>query len=233
MRTVSGLLASGGRLTAQAGDLMVSTLSRALVNATMPTTLTTHDMPSSLRSPNLTCPSIDTVITLIYRPWDCPMTDYMKFPAWIRTSVVSVVVFLLLTLGYEISANYVIWALFAIVTLFVSLGSSNKIHVSWNKFSWQVITLLTVSAMVVFATISALLIPKITDATQFMGAFYASWVASLAFFVVIVIVATIITMSKPEKEPFNTRARILFHNETGNHIEYFIRRLTEILEHYA
>ena len=161
------------------------------------------------------------------------MPDYMKLPAWIRASIVSVVVFLLLILGYEISANYVIWALLSISIFFTSLGSNNKIHISWNKFNWQVRTLLTVSAMVVFVTIAALLIPKITDATQFMGAFYASWVAGLAFFVVIGIVATIITMSKPENEPFNTRARILFHNKTGSHIEYFIRRLTEILEHYA
>jgi hypothetical protein len=161
------------------------------------------------------------------------MPDYMKLSVWIRVSIVSLILISFLIFGYEINANYVIWILFAIVVLFASLGSNNSIHTFWNKINWQVRTLLTVSAIVVSITIAATLIPKITDATQFMGAFYASWVAGLAFFVVIGIVATIITQSKPENEPFNTRARVLFHNKTGSHIEYIISRLTEIVEHYA
>jgi hypothetical protein len=43
----------------------------------------------------------------------------------------------------------------------------------------------------------------------------------------------IVSLARPERESFDSRARILFRRQTGKHIDYIVSRIKEILEHYA
>jgi hypothetical protein len=72
----------------------------------------------------------------------------------------------------------------------------------------------------------------LNPATHF-GAIFASWVSGVALFIVVGSVVALASLAKPENWPFDSRARILFKRQTGNHIDYIIAKITEVLEHYA
>ncbi|MEO8715370.1 MAG: hypothetical protein ABI369_10185 [Acetobacteraceae bacterium] len=62
---------------------------------------------------------------------------------------------------------------------------------------------------------------------------FAGWVASIAFFGTIGLVVAVVSLVQPEKEGFESRARILLRGKDGEHIRYIIERLRGTLEHYA
>jgi hypothetical protein len=65
------------------------------------------------------------------------------------------------------------------------------------------------------------------------GAIFAAWAGGVALFVVVGLIVGIVSLVRPEEESFDSRARILFRRETGAHIDYIVRRITDTLEHYA
>jgi hypothetical protein len=71
------------------------------------------------------------------------------------------------------------------------------------------------------------------DPVTHFGAIFASWVSGLALFIVVGSVVALVSLAKPENWPFDSRARILFKRQTGNHIDYIVARIKGILEHYA
>ena len=66
----------------------------------------------------------------------------------------------------------------------------------------------------------------------FFGAVFSAWAAGLALYALIGSIVAVVSLSQPEKEFFDARARILFRHQSGKHIDYIIERLTE-LEHYT
>ncbi|MDA9453720.1 hypothetical protein XI06_22260 [Bradyrhizobium sp. CCBAU 11434] len=71
------------------------------------------------------------------------------------------------------------------------------------------------------------------DPSTHFGAIFASWVSGVALFAISGVAIAVITLARPELEPFDTRARILFRRQTGKHIDYIVGRIKDILEHYA
>jgi hypothetical protein len=71
------------------------------------------------------------------------------------------------------------------------------------------------------------------DPATHFGAVFASWVGGVALFVVAGAVVAIVSLTRPEEEPYDARARILFRRKTGSHIDYIINRIGTILEQYA
>ncbi|NTI49010.1 hypothetical protein G6L94_11855 [Agrobacterium rhizogenes] len=72
-----------------------------------------------------------------------------------------------------------------------------------------------------------------TNASTFIGAAFASWVSGLLLFIFVGLMVTIVSLSRPEHELFEARARNLLRRQTGNHIDYMVGRLHEVLEAYT
>jgi hypothetical protein len=70
------------------------------------------------------------------------------------------------------------------------------------------------------------------DPTTHFGAVFASWVGAVAVFVVGA-AGAIVGLAKPERESFDSRARILFRRQSGAHIDYIVKKMQEVFEHYA
>jgi hypothetical protein len=66
----------------------------------------------------------------------------------------------------------------------------------------------------------------------FIGSVFASWVAGLALFTVVGLVVALVSLARPEQESFDARARILFRQQSGKHIDYIIKRIGGVLAHY-
>jgi hypothetical protein len=95
---------------------------------------------------------------------------------------------------------------------------------------WAVVATLTV--LIVSTTIVYMM--KIgRDPSTHFGSVFAAWVAGVAIFVVSGSIISIVSLVRPEHESFDARARILFRRQTGQHIDYIISRIKEILEHYS
>jgi hypothetical protein len=71
------------------------------------------------------------------------------------------------------------------------------------------------------------------DPATMGGAIFAAWAGGVALFIVVGLIVGIVSLVRPEEESFDARARILFRRETGAHIDYIVRRIKDILEHYA
>ncbi len=117
-----------------------------------------------------------------------------------------------------------------------------KIVEVWKNLGWRTQTVLitftfsAIPTLIVIAKSDYLLRVYEIDIMQtstFVGSMFASWCASLIFFVVIGSVVTIISFANPENDSFEQRARILFHNKKGLHINYILGKLPKIIEHYT
>jgi len=67
----------------------------------------------------------------------------------------------------------------------------------------------------------------------FFGATFASWIGGLALFIITGIIIFFFSMARPETGSFDSRARILFRGQSGQHIDYIVERIKGMLEHYA
>jgi hypothetical protein len=95
----------------------------------------------------------------------------------------------------------------------------------WIVFASSIATLL--------ATCVIYLLGWGLDPSTHFGAIFASWVSGVALFVVVGSVIALVSLARPERESFDSRARILFRRQTGKHIDYIVARIKGILEHYA
>jgi len=104
---------------------------------------------------------------------------------------------------------------------------------SWSGLEWRVRAVLAIGIITFALTgLAYWLRVGLNPATHF-GAIFASWVSGVALFAISGVAIAVITLARPELEPFDTRARILFRRQTGKHIDYIVGRIKEILEHYA
>lgn len=117
---------------------------------------------------------------------------------------------------------------FAVVFLWFAEGRRWLTSLDWRIGAILLATVASVLiSLVIYATGQA------RDPGEFWGAVFAAWLGAVSFFVVVGAAVAIISLTKPEDEPFEARARILFRRETGPHIEYIISKINEVLEHYS
>ncbi len=99
-----------------------------------------------------------------------------------------------------------------------------------DRRAWVVLAALAVTLAATAAVYAFGL--GLDPATHF-GAVFAGWVSGVALFVVLGVVVAIVSLDPPERASFDARARILFRRQTGPHIDYIVRRIGNVLEHYA
>lgn len=102
-----------------------------------------------------------------------------------------------------------------------------------RRVDWRAWVIVGVTAAVLLAT--AFVYWEgwgLNPATHF-GAVFASWVSGVALFAVAGSLIAFVSLARPERESFDSRARILFRRQTGRHIDYIVGRIGKTLEHYA
>ncbi|MDR3476289.1 MAG: hypothetical protein P4M09_31995 [Devosia sp.] len=111
---------------------------------------------------------------------------------------------------------------------------------AWNNFlsifvddwraRWVAVSFFV--ALIVTIAIPMLSMDARAPATMW-GAIYAAWVGGLLLFAVTGLVLGAVTLVRPDLEPFRERAWNLLQRQTGPHIDYMIRKLTEANEPYC
>jgi hypothetical protein len=117
-----------------------------------------------------------------------------------------------------------------------SSGVGRFVSKTWDRIKRtdrRVWAVLAAVAVTVIITVVIYLLPIDRDPVKGFGAAFAAWVGGVALFLVAGAVVAIISLAQPERESFDARARILFRRQTGDHIEYIIRRIGGVLEQYA
>jgi hypothetical protein len=121
----------------------------------------------------------------------------------------------------------------AMVGIAVPLSFFKAFRMIAKELDWRVTAILVPAYLAVIITFFIYAVHYWRDPSTFWGSVFASWVASVIFFALLGIVGTIISLARPETEAFETRARILFRRESGQHIDYIVSRIREIFEHYS
>ena len=67
----------------------------------------------------------------------------------------------------------------------------------------------------------------------FGGAFFASWAAGVALFALVGFIVAVVSISRPERESFDARARNFLRRQSGPHIDYIVEKLVDTLEPYV
>src|SRR5687768_12878478 len=107
---------------------------------------------------------------------------------------------------------------------------------NWNwlaRQDWKVWTIFVTLALSLMITlIGYYVLGPIKPETR-LGSIFTSWVGGVALFVVVGVATALASVARPEQESFDARARILFHRQSGPHIDYIISRIKQLLEQYA
>lgn len=100
----------------------------------------------------------------------------------------------------------------------------------WDRFRSDVRLIVMAVAFAVALTITFLFakIAQHENPPAFWEAFYAAWTSSLVFFTILGLAGTLVTLSRPEKEQFLSRVRILFGGRWDEAVEYISDRIRRI-----
>lgn len=162
------------------------------------------------------------------------LNKYRDLPSLFRIITICLITLIAYLILSRSALSYLLeYSIICTIVIFLSLLSSTHIRKFWKGLDWRLQIVIIATAIVIVVTWYASFVDKITDVATFLGAFYAAWVASLAFFLVLGVIGTIVSLAKPENEPFETRARILLRGQTGPHIDYAINKFRNTLEHFA
>lgn len=101
------------------------------------------------------------------------------------------------------------------------------------SLDWRAWAVIAAGAITVIATGVVYYLGIGLDPATHFGAVFAGWVAGVALFIIAGAVVALVSLARPEREPFDARARILFRRQTGKHVDYIVERIREVLEHYA
>ncbi|MFB9951308.1 hypothetical protein ACFFP0_20870 [Rhizobium puerariae] len=81
--------------------------------------------------------------------------------------------------------------------------------------------------------IAPVVCPVVLDIQKFEGAFFASWAAGVALFALVGLIVAIASVSRPDRDPFDSRARIFLQRQSGGHIDYMVDKLRDTIEPYV
>lgn len=102
-----------------------------------------------------------------------------------------------------------------------------------RSLDWRAWAVVAASVTALFSTAFVYWLGWGLDPATHFGAIFAGWVAGVALFIIAGSVVALVSLSRPEFEEFDTRARILFRRQTGKHVDYIVDKIKEVLEHYA
>lgn len=103
-----------------------------------------------------------------------------------------------------------------------------------SRMDWRIGAVLLATDVSVAATLTGFDLGLNGDAGgKFLHDVFAAWVGAIAFFGIVGLVVTVVSLARPEEERFENRARILFRGQDGRHIEYIVKRISETFEQYA
>jgi hypothetical protein len=104
----------------------------------------------------------------------------------------------------------------------------------WARgIDWRVWAIVATIVVAILGTVAIYLSGYGRDPTTHFGAIFAAWVGGLVLFVIAGSVVAIVSLVRPETEPYDSRARILLKRQTGKHVDYIISKIRETLEHYS
>jgi hypothetical protein len=86
----------------------------------------------------------------------------------------------------------------------------------FRRVDWRAWVVLGALAVTLVATATIYILGIGLDPATHFGAVFAGWVSGVALFVVLGVVVAVVSLEPPEKESFDSRARILFRRQTGN-----------------
>jgi hypothetical protein len=112
----------------------------------------------------------------------------------------------------------------------------SRLRSRWRSLStdWRARTVAAAALVASLATASAYwLFFDVVTRTDHVGSIFASWVAGVALFVLLGLVAAIVTLARPEDESPERRARILFRMQSGRHIDYILTKIGSSFEPYV
>jgi hypothetical protein len=102
-----------------------------------------------------------------------------------------------------------------------------------RKIDWRVWAVIVAGGATIVATVIVYWLGLGLNPATHFGAVFASWVGGVALFLIAGSVVALVSLSRPEAEPFDARARILFRRQSGKHVDYIVDKIKEVLEHYA
>lgn len=159
-----------------------------------------------------------------------------------RINITTVVSTILFCIGMVWLASLFVFEIFSpawaiagisIATGFGSLHLIPKTEHHMRSMDKRIRILILVSVLFCIITIFVLSIGLFRDVSQFSGSIFASWVASVFFFVSLGAIATAVTLARPERDGFDARARILFRGMSGPHVEYAIGKIRQSFEYFS
>jgi hypothetical protein len=114
-----------------------------------------------------------------------------------------------------------------------ALLSSNRIWRLYRQIDWKLKAILIATLASILITLGIFALGIGRDPATLFGAIFAAWVGGVAFFTLVGVVVSIVSLAEADHEAFDARARILFRGKTGLHIDYIAERIKSIFEHYA
>ena len=103
--------------------------------------------------------------------------------------------------------------------------------VAWME--WRIAAILIATLLSVAVTLVGLIFGLQAAAAGFMKDVFAAWCGSVAFFGLVGIVVSVVSLSNAAEDSFPARVRVLVRGRTGPHIDDFTERLRTSLAHYA
>jgi hypothetical protein len=132
-----------------------------------------------------------------------------------------------------IASNVYVAGAIGLASLLVTLLFFRRVRYALERIDWRVGYILVATGLAASATVVVYVLGYGRDPVTFFGAIFAGWVGGIALFIFVGVVVAVVSLARPEQEPFESRARILFRRQGGKHIDYIIARVRQIFEHYA
>ena len=101
------------------------------------------------------------------------------------------------------------------------------------RIEWRVSAILIATFMSIAATLIGFAVKLHDETFGFTKDVFAGWVGSVAFFGLVGLVVSVVSLSDAAADTFPGRVRVLVRGNSGPHIDDFTERLRTSLAHYA
>ncbi len=111
---------------------------------------------------------------------------------------------------------------------------SGHIRRRFRAWDWRFYSIaLATCISIVLTVVLPIFLPTLWSVQSFYGAVFASWAAGVALFALVGFIVALASLSRPEQESFDARARNFLRRQSGGHIDYIVKKLGETLEPYV
>ena len=98
---------------------------------------------------------------------------------------------------------------------------------------WRLASIFIATTLSVVFTLFGFYLDFQDENEKFVHDFFAAWCGGVAFFGLVGVIVSAVSLVAASEEAFETRARILVRGRRGDHIDDFIERLRTTLAHYT